>query len=637
MDEILLVLPGSKEQTRLPKGWRPLPDAEPLTLIGPEEDLRLTLLIVPCGETLEDTARQAWKRGDPDFQYPILRKAELPSSEGWEKLAQIVYNIPAAEGQSALAIIRTLEGSGYVMLIRGSRAAMSRRMAQASEILVAWKPTGLKHEDLSKQPQQTWANSQSEQLGDFVRNAMDKLGIPGVSIAVVQKGRVVYAEGFGLRKIDGPERVHSGTRFMIGSSTKPLTTLMLAILIDRGVFRWNTPVTQLLPEFALADEEMTRRLEMRHTVCACTGMPRRDADILFRYRGVTAEQRLADMRTMRPTTGFGETFQYSNLLVAAGGFAAAAAFDREQGLNAAYRRAMHDLVFEPLGMANSFVTYDEGHAGDAASPHALDMDEQCALIDPDMERFADPAAPAGSIWSTAEDMAKYLLVELSGGNGPKGGRLLSKETLRSRWRGGIRINDKLEYGLGLLHGNEQGLDVISHGGNTLGFTSDLFFFPMQDLGVVALTNLRVANAFLGALKQRIFEILFGAEPKAAEWVESIQKSHQEAAKGRRERVKTDTPSVRWIEEFVGVYRSDELGRAEITKNGDQFWVEFEAWRSELGSEVQANGARMLVLVSPPWSGSFQFQTNVATGELILDTGQYKYTFKRGGERPPVPI
>src|SRR5882724_9389905 len=106
----------------------------------------------------------------------------------------------------------------------------------------------------------------------------------------------------------------------------------MARLVAKGNFRWSTPVTELLPDFALADPKVTRKLEMRHAVCACTGMPRRDIDLVFKFKGISPEQRLAEMRAMSPTTGFGETFQYSNDLVAAGGYAAARSFEHQGSL-----------------------------------------------------------------------------------------------------------------------------------------------------------------------------------------------------------------------------------------------------------------------------------------------------------------
>ncbi len=577
---------------------------------------------------MEEIAGRAWQQVDPGFRYPVLQQAESPSNEGWDRVFQIVYNIPAVESRTAFALVRTLNRLAYITLFDGSKAAASRRMAQVSEILEAWKPAGLSSVNLATRVQPAWGEEQSRQLSEFIRDAMERLLIPGVSVAIVQKGRTVYAEGFGLRRLGRPERVTAATRFMIGSSTKPLTTFMMARLIDRGAFTWDTPVRDLLPEFELGDAEITKKLQMRHTVCACTGMPRRDVDFLFRYKGITPEERLAEMKTMRPTTGFGETFQYSNLLVAAGGYAAASTFRPNCGLMAAYEEAMRDLVFGPLGMTNSFLKPEEALREDAAEPHAIDFEERCSPIDLDIEHCVESVAPAGAAWSTAESMARYLLVELGGGKTPEGERLVSEETLRSRWRGGIRINDKLGYGLGLLHSEEQGLEVISHGGNTMGFTSDLFFLPAQELGVVVLTNLRVANAFTSTLRQRVFEILFGAEQKSEQMVAATCKSHDDEAAGRRDRVKTDFGSVAWIDQFVGEYRSRELGPARIMRKGDGFLVEFESWGSALGAEVQQNGARLIALTSPPWSGALRFQTASETGDLVLDAGQDKYTFQR---------
>jgi CubicO group peptidase (beta-lactamase class C family) len=97
---------------------------------------------------------------------------------------------------------------------------------------------------------------------------------------------------------------------MIGSSTKPLTTLMMAKLIDQGKVAWQTRVCDLLSGFALADVELTARLELLHTASASTGMPRQDLEFIFRHSGITAEQRMEQMRSMTPTTGFGETFRY---------------------------------------------------------------------------------------------------------------------------------------------------------------------------------------------------------------------------------------------------------------------------------------------------------------------------------------
>ena len=565
---------------------------------------------------------------DSTFAHPIVQRAEVPSTQGWDKACQIVYRPPLADGKSAVATFRMLDGSAYIGLIYGSKAALSRRMAQITEILQAWKPIGLKAISLAERELTVLGKEQAAHLKQFIAEAMQALYVPGVSICIVQKGRVVLAEGFGIRKLDSPEPVTSRTRFMIGSSTKPLTTLMMARLVDQGVFAWNTPITALLPEFELGDAEITSRMEMRHTVGACTGMPRRDMELVFRSKNISPEERLAQMKTMRPTTGFGETFQYSNLLVAVGGYAAGRCYQPGLSLASGYEKAMQDLIFTPLRMTETFLKRSEALRENFASPHATDLEGRSAVVDLTVELSGESVAPAGGIWSTAEDMAQYLFIELLGGKTLEGMPLLSRETLQSRWRGGIKITDQMSYGLGLVQSYEHGLEIMSHGGNTLGFSSDLYFLPGHDLGVVVLTNLRVANTFLSLIRQRIFELLFGAEAKASQMLAAASKFKQEATDRLRHRIKIDPVSVAWLEEWVGSYRSGELGPARITKEDDQYWIQFEDWGSALGVEIEGNGDRLIALTSPPWSGTFRFQTSPENRTLLINASQDVYRFER---------
>jgi CubicO group peptidase (beta-lactamase class C family) len=429
-------------------------------------------------------------------------------------------------------------------------------------------------------------------------------------------------------RVGGEERVTAETRFMIGSSTKPLTSLMMAKLVDLGRFGWETPVTEVLPVFALADEDVTRRLEMRHTMSASTGMPRRDLDLVFRFRGVRPEERIAEMREMRPTTGFGETFQYSNYLVAAGGYAAAHSYAPELPLQEAYDRAMRELVFEPLGMTRSSVPPMD--SGAAAMPHSRDLKGNSVAIDPELERFAESVAPAGSVWSNVLDMAKYLRCELSQGRNDRGEQVISAESLLTRRRPGIKIDGKSSYGLGLLLTEDQGLKKVGHGGNTRGFTAEMFFQPEQQTGLVVLTNLRLANQFHAAVGQRLMELLFGAESRAEAMVMAEKKALEDGTKVLGERIKTDAGSTAWIAGYTGRYVCEELGAATILRVGDGFRIELESGWSALGVEEQASTSRQIVLTTAPWV-SVKLQVTEDPGTLVLDGGQKKYEFVRVGE------
>ncbi|MGC1782703.1 MAG: serine hydrolase domain-containing protein [Acidobacteriaceae bacterium] len=611
----------------LPQGWT-LIDSEPApTILGPEGDIRIAFVELEADGTPSQIALAAWRAMQPDFNLELANEASAPAEDGWEQTTQIVYAAPARESRLAIAIVRTMGSRAYVNLIDGSKAAVSRRGANVVEALRSWRPEGLKETSLNDRGAKQWGPEQSRQLKDFALMAMAELQVPGVSIAVVQNGEVVYAEGLGVRAIGDPAPVTAKTRFMIGSTTKPLTTLMTAKLVDQGKLSWSTSVADLLPGFQLADPQVTQRLEMRHTASASTGMPRQDYEFLFQYSGITPEMRMAQMKTMQPTTGFGETFQYSNFLVAAGGYAAARAFSAKGTLEEAFENAMAALVLTPLGMGDTFLRQPDALAGDAALPHATDYEGKSRPLPLHMEMACYSVAPAGGMWSTAPDLCRYLLLELGNGRMSDGEKIISEDALLERRQKGVKIDNRSSYGLGLFISDDCGLRVIHHGGNTLGFSSDMYFLPEKDLGVAVLTNLYGAIQFLAALRRKILEIVLEADQKAEGLVRSAAAEKTKQIERLHAKVTTDPASVAWIEHLVGTYRCEELGAAEVAKNGEHYWIQFDEWGSTLGSEIEPSGDRVLRLLSPPWGGGLKLLVN-GEKELVLDAGQMKYSFRR---------
>jgi CubicO group peptidase (beta-lactamase class C family) len=632
-DGIRVNLPGASGPVKLSEGWSlGTEPSDAVTIVSPERDLRVAFVITPLEGTPEEMAGKAWRAFDSKFDFPVLQKMPMPGGGGWDAIFQIVYNIPESQSRVGVAALRILGDKAYCGLIFGAKGAISRRQMQVAEVLQNWKPTGLVEPSLTGTQRRKWEEKQSAEMTEFLRRGMAELHIPGCVIAMVQGGRVVFAEGFGVTKIGSHEAVRPDTRFMIGSSTKPLTTLLMARLVALGKLDWSTPVTKLLPDFALADPEVTRRLELRHTALASTGMPRRDLDFIFKFKGITPEQRLDEMKHMKPTTGFGETFQYSNYLVAAGGYAAARSYSQQGSSQEAYEQAMRELIFEPLGMSRT--GFDEADGGPAASPHALDFHGNTVLLDSAIEGCVRAVAPAGAVWSTVMDMAQYLLLELNRGKLPSGQQLLPEEALLERRKRGIKITDKISYGLGLFLSDEDGLNVMHHGGNNWGFSADMYFLPQEGLGVVLLTNVRLGNLFLAAARRKVFELLFDAPPRAEKMVAAASQAEKEAASRRLTRVKVDGDSLKWLDKVVGEYRSNELGPLTVQRKGGQYWAKFESWSSSLGVSEQPDGSRVAAFTSPPWNsgaiaaGEVRLQVAEDGRALVLDEGQTLYRFER---------
>jgi hypothetical protein len=151
---------------------------------------------------------------------------------------------------------------------------------------------------------------------------------------------------------------------------------------------------------------------------------------------------------------------------------------------------------------------------------------------------------------------------------------------------------------------------------------------MRWLGVVVLTNLRLANSFLAAARHKVFELVFGDAPKAEKMIAAASLSANDVMDKMRARVKVDPDSVAWLEALESKYRSDELGALVVSKKNDQYWGQFESWNSLLGVEDQSAGNPLVVLISPPWSGTLRMQVADDRQTLTLDSGQYTYKFHR---------
>ncbi|MCI0574368.1 MAG: beta-lactamase family protein [Myxococcaceae bacterium] len=610
----------------VPSGWFLTEHGDHFTLEDPERELRLTLLELP-GPSAEAAVRDAWQKAEPGFARPVLQSLRPPPRDGWDELSQVSYETGAQQARRVLALARRVGGTNYVALLDGTSAAVDRRGAQVNQVVLGFKPPSLGEESFAGRSPRSLSPERFEALGAFVEQTRMQVGIPGVALAVVQDGRVVYARGFGVREQGSKEPVTTETLFLIGSTTKSLTTLMMARLVDQGRLAWDTPVTRLLPTFALADAEVTSALTLKDTVCACTGLPRQDMEMLFEFAGVSAEQRIAELGGMRPTTGVGETFQYSNPMVSAGGYMAAHAYAPEFPLEQAYDRAMRALVFDALGMKATTFDFGKALRGNHASPHGQRLTREYSPVPVSAEAALVPVRPAGGAWSNVRELSRYVLLELSEGRLPGGKRLVTAENLLERRQPRVKASDTVSYGLGLFAGDDHGVRVVGHGGNTLGFSSDLFFLPEAGVGAVLLTNVQGDSTFRNAVRRKLLELLYDGRDVAREQLEFALLAQREAAEKQLSRLKPEADAA-WLAGLAGSYRHPGLGPITLEVEGASAVVDAGEWRSAVGEKVEPDGTRKLVLLDAPMAG-LELLPRQEGGRtvLALELPQQRYVFE----------
>ncbi len=493
----------------IPTNWTAKTEDGYGVIASPEGGITVYVAAVASND-LKEAIDSTWRSIDPAFDFEIDDEIEEPANKV-DRAMTLVYDTGSDE-DIAMGAGWQLDDMSYLALVRGDATTFARRNAQLTIIMSGYDILAVEEDDLAGVEPAALTEADIADLEAYVVETMAAFEVPGMAMALVQDGEIVYSQGFGERNESGAPMT-TDTHVMIGSTGKTLTTLLMAILVDEGRMSWDTPVVEVLPNFAVKDPELTQQLTMRNLVCACTGVPRRDLELLFNADELTAEDTVQSLATFEFFTEFGEAFQYSNQMVATGGYAAAAAAGGEWGnLFNAYADALQERVLDPLGMQNTTLSFTEVLARDLyATPHGMTLQGSYEVIPLETEEMLTPIAPAGAHWSTTDDMARYLIFQLNKGVSPDGDRIVSEENLRETWQPQVAISADASYGLGWVVGEWKGLQMIEHGGNTLGMTSDFSFLPEKGIGIVILSNAQGANGLGQAVRFYLLEQIFGLE------------------------------------------------------------------------------------------------------------------------------
>ena len=627
--------PAGMFSVPIPTNWRVEERAGYVYLYSPEELITVSIVVVETGDP-EDALAQAWAIVDPAFDKAIDDTVEIPIAT-LDRFLLHTYEMEDGEGFIVQAEVRVHEGVSYVLLFHANLTEAQQRQAQIQVIDSGFEIAAIEATDLSGVEPLPLSDELIAEFEAYIGSAMDTYQTPGVAVAVVRDGEVVYANGFGVRNPQG-DPVTPETRMLIGSTTKTMTTLLMAQMVDEGTMNWDTPVIEILPSFAVADPDVTQTITMENMVCACTGVPRRDLELIFNSDELTAEGTIESLSTFEFFTDFGETFQYSNQMVASAGYLTALAAGGEYGsLYEAYVSLLEERVFEPLAMDATTFSFEEALASDNyAIPYGLFTDFTFAPLPFEVEEaFLDPIAPAGAAWSNALDMAQYMIMQLQEGVAADGTRIVSAENLAHTWQPQVAISASDEYGLGWIVSDYHGLQMLSHAGNTLGFTSEFAFLPERDLGVVVLSNQRIS--FLNAaVRSRLFEMLFELPYTADEETQfSFNLFRDQYAEIADDIERTVEPEIAGL--AVGSFSNDALGDVTVSLSGDGVLIfdagefESELWRYA-AEDAAADDEETItfMLYDPPLNGlGVRFERDEAgIYQMILGGGVAEYPFER---------
>src|SRR5947199_3668460 len=344
-------------------------------------------------------------------------------------------------------------------------------------------------------------NAPPADLDAYVARVLKTFEVPGLSVAIVKDGKVVMAKGYGVRKLREPALVDENTLFGIGSNTKAFTTAALATLVDEGKISWDDPVYERLPGFQMYDPYVSHEMTIRDLLTHRSGMGLGEGDLLFwPHTTFTRAEVIYRLRFMKPASSFRSRFAYDNLLY----IAARQIIPAVTGKS--WEDYIREKILQPLGMNTTNLSNAAFKSSDNyAFPHSK-VDGKLQAIE-----FVnlDNAGPAGSINSSAAEMAKWIQLQLNRGKFPdRDARLFSEAQSREMWSAQTilpageapgplaGLSTKFaDYALGWGLRDYHGRKLVGHTGGVGGFVSRVMLVPEENLGIVVLTNAEEGGAF----------------------------------------------------------------------------------------------------------------------------------------------
>ena len=425
---------------------------------------------------------------------------------------------------------------------------------------------------------------------EYAAKAMKEWQVPGMAVAVVKDDKIVYAKGFGVKKLGETVPVDEKTVFAIGSSSKAFTTAALAILVDEGKIKWDDRVSTYLPDFETYDPYVTRELTIRDLITHRSGLER--GDYLWYGTDNSREEILRRTRFIKPSWSLRSTFGYQNLMYLAAGQVVA----KVSGMS--WDDFIAKRIFTPLGMTATNTSVGAFKAGDnIAMPHA-EFDE--GKIQPIQYRKIDNIGPAGSINSNVVDVAQWLRLQLGKGN-YDGKKIFSPAVANEmhtpqtiiRLEGAYPIlypeAHFFSYGMGWFLSDFKGRKLVEHGGAIDGMRAEVAMVPEEKLGIVILTNMN-GSVISMPLVYRIIDAYIGQPQKdwssdlMSKYKPLLEQGRAAAKKAESERV-MGTRSSLDLAGYVGTYKSDLYGELKVREEngklkiniGPAFDGEMEHW------------------------------------------------------------
>ena len=414
-----------------------------------------------------------------------------------------------------------------------------------------------------------------KKLDAYYSKALKDWDIPGMSIAIVKDGKIVFSKGYGVKELGKPEAPDEHTLYAIASNSKAFTSAAIAQLVQEEKLSWNDKVRDYLPYFALYNPYVSQETNIRDLLSHRVGLKTFSGDLIWYRSTLGPEQIIRRVKFLPKSYDFRSGYGYSNVMFITAGEVMKAVTGKEWGQN------IQERFLNPLGMTRTITTTKELlKKGNAATPHGLIGDSHKPI---EWEDWQNVAATGGII-SSVRDMSQWMIFNLNHGIWGKD-TLLTAASRNMLWmpHNTFMIDhtsaDKSThirgYALGWSIADYRGRLRVGHTGGYTGMLSAVTLIPDEQLGVVVLTN--GMKPLFAALVNYTVDAFLNAPLKdwSAEMLANYNKSNDTRAEERRKaRVLNTKPSVD-PSMYLGEYRAESYGTIAVKKAGNEMKISFE--------------------------------------------------------------
>src|ERR1700688_2125804 len=335
-----------------------------------------------------------------------------------------------------------------------------------------------------------------DKLRFFIQQQMTEKELPALSIALIDDQQIVWAEGFGMADPKSKTPATADTVYRIGSVSKLFTDIALMQLVERGELNLDAPVTDYLPDFHPRNPFGTP-ITLRQLMSHRSGLLR-ESPVGNYFE--TSQPTLA--ATVHSLNGTELVFapnthtKYSNAAIAVVGYLLEAQNHKP------FAEYLKSSVLDPMGLRHSSFEPEPSIVANLAKGEMWTYDG----LTFEAPTFQLGMAPAGSMYSTVNDLGHFVSVLLAQGK-TENGAILKPATLEQMWSPQFPNPDGRVFGLGFIVRSLDGHRLVGHGGAIYGFATTVDLLPEDKVGVVLVATKDAVNAVTERIGQESLRLV----------------------------------------------------------------------------------------------------------------------------------